>query len=163
MSEENNKTWYDANEECDSWHNAAETMDNYKEWINQPTLVGDTNITNPIIEHIDPCVHQGSEHTNSLKSTILTPNSGYQFLYSMLCNFFCFMLIFIFKAKVTTCKTIVYVIETLSKVVSSTPIAIYKWFNKPQIRHTKKHCKTSNGSVKFSHNLRASKKSCYKE
>ena len=47
----------------------------------------------------------------------------------------CFMLICTFKAKVATCKTIVYVIETLSEVVISTPIAIYKWFNKPQIQH----------------------------
>ena len=37
MSEENNKTWYNAKEECDSWHNTTETMDNYQEWINPPT------------------------------------------------------------------------------------------------------------------------------
>ena len=30
-SEENNKTWYNTNEEYDSWHNAIETMDNYQE------------------------------------------------------------------------------------------------------------------------------------
>ena len=101
------------------------------------------------------------EQTNSLKSTILTPNSGYHFLHSMLCKVIYFVLLCTFEAKVTTCKTIVYVIEILSKVVSSTPIAIYKWFNKPRIRHTKKHCKSSNGSGKFSHNLRASKKSCH--
>ena len=36
MSEEKNKTWYDANEEYDSWHDAMETMDNYQEWVDLP-------------------------------------------------------------------------------------------------------------------------------
>ena len=31
ISEENNKTWYNTNEEYDLWHNDAETMDNYQE------------------------------------------------------------------------------------------------------------------------------------
>ena len=56
-----------------------------------------------------------------------------------------------------------YVSDTLSKVVTSTPIAICNWINKPCIRYTKKHPKTSNGSGKFSHNLCANKKSCYNE
>ena len=157
MSEENNKIWYDTNEEYDLWHITAETMDNYQEWINPPTVVEDKNITNSIIEHIKPRIHQGDQHKSSLKSTISTPNSGYQFLHSMLYKVICFMLLCTFKAKVTTCKTIAFVIETLSNAVISTSIAIYKWFNKPRIRHTKKHCKTSNGSGEFSHNLRASK------
>ena len=93
----------------------------------------------------------------------MTDKSGYQFLISMLCKIICFMLFCIFQAKVTTCETIVCVIKILSKAVISTSIAIYKWFNKPRIPHTKKHCKTSNGSGKFSHNLRKSKKSCYNE
>ena len=71
------------------------------------------------------------------------------------------MLLCTFKASSTTCKTIVFVIETLFDVVISRPIAMYNWFIKPRIRHTKKHCKTSNGSGRFSHNFRASKKSCY--
>ena len=95
MLEENNKTWYDTNEEYDSWHNAIETMDNYQEWIDQP-------MTNPIIKHIDSCIHQGNDHTNSLKSTILTPNSGWQSLHSMLHKVICFMLLCILKAKFTT-------------------------------------------------------------
>ena len=57
------------------------------------------------------------------------------------------MLLYTFKAKVTTCKIIKYVRETLSKVIISTPIKIHKWFNKPRIRHTKKHYKTSNDFV----------------
>ena len=73
----NDEIWYAINEESDSWQNATETMDNYQEWINPPTVVGDTNITNRIIEHIDPCIHQGGEHTNSLKSTMLTSFSGW--------------------------------------------------------------------------------------
>ena len=119
------------------------------------------NITNLIIEHIDPHIHQGDEHLNSLKSTISTPNSDWKFLHSMLYKIICSMLLCTFKAKVTTCKTIEYVLETLSKAIISTPIAIHKWFNKSQIRCTKKHCKTSNGSEKFSHNLRARKQPCY--
>ena len=138
-------------------------MDNYQEWMNPPIVVGHMNITDPIIKHIDPRIHQDDEHTNSLKSTISTPNSGWHFLHSMLYKTICFMLLCTFKAKVTTCKTIKYVFETLSKVVISTPTAIYEWFNKPWVRHTKKHRKTSNGNGNFSHNLRASKKSCYNE
>ena len=91
----------------------------------------------------------------------MTDKSGYQFLHSMLCKIICFMLLCTFKAKVTTCKTIVYLIETLSEVAISTPIAMYKWFNKPWIQHTKKRHKTNNDSGKIYHNLRASKKSCY--
>ena len=108
-------------------------------------------------------IHQGNEHTNSLKLTFLTPNSGWQFLHSMLYKIICLMLLCTFKAKVTTCKTIKYVFKTLSEVVLSTPTTIHKWFNKPRIQHTKKHRKTSNNSGEFSHNLRASKKSCYNE
>ena len=33
MSEENNKTWYNTNDEYDSWHNAIETINNYQEWV----------------------------------------------------------------------------------------------------------------------------------
>ena len=75
MSIENDETWYDANEEYNLWHNAAETMHNYQEWTDPPTVVGDTDLTNPIIEHIDPHFHKGDELLNSLKSTILTPTS----------------------------------------------------------------------------------------
>ena len=49
MSAEYNKTWYNTNVEYDSWPNAAETMDNFQEWINPPTVVRDMNMTNPII------------------------------------------------------------------------------------------------------------------
>ena len=38
MSIENDKTWYDANEEYNSWHDATETMDNYQEWTDPPTF-----------------------------------------------------------------------------------------------------------------------------
>ena len=127
--------------------------------IDQPTHT----MTDPFIEHINACIRQGNEHTNSLKSTIPTPNSGWQFLHSMLYKIICFMLLCTFKATVITCKTIEYVLETLSEAIISTPIAIHKWFYKPRIRHTKKHCKTSNGSGKFSHNLCASKQPCYNE
>ena len=36
---------------------------------------------------------------------------------------------------------VVCAIKTLSKAVISTPIAIYKWFNKPWTQHTKKDLK----------------------
>ena len=156
MLEENNKTWYNTNEKYNSLHDAAETIDNYQEQINPPTVVGNTDITDPIIKHIEPCIHQGDQHTDSLKSTISTPDSGYQFLHSMLYKVIFFMLFCTFKARVTTCKTIVYVIDNFSDVVISTPITMYDQFNKPHIRH-----KTSNGSGEFFHNLCASKKSCY--
>ena len=110
MSEENNETWYDTNEEYDLWHNGIETMDNYQEWVDSP----------------------------------MTDKSGYQFLLSMLCNIICFMLLCTFQARVTTWETFVCVIKTFPEAVVSMPIAIYKWFNKPWIQHTKKHCKTSN-------------------
>ena len=161
MSGENNETWCNTNEEYDSWHNTAETMDNYQEWIIPPTVVGEMNMTDPFIEHINLHIHQDDQHPNSLTSTILTPNSGWEFLHSMLYKIICFMLLCTFKAKVITYKTIKYVLETLSEPIISTPIAIHKWFNIPWIQHTKKHCKTSNGSGKFSHNLCPNKQPCY--
>ena len=45
-------------------------------------------MTDPIIKHIDPHIHQDDEHTNNLKLTILTSNSGWQVLHSRLYNFF---------------------------------------------------------------------------
>ena len=99
MSGENNKTRYNTNEEYDSWHNAPDTMDNYQEWINPPTVVGAINMTDPIIEHIDPHIHQGDEHPNSLKLTIPTPNSGLEVLHSILYKIICFMLLCTFKEK----------------------------------------------------------------
>ena len=115
MSEEGNKTWYDTNEEYDSWHDAIETMGNYKKWVDPP----------------------------------MTDKLGRKFFISMLCKFICFILLCIFQAKITACETFVCAIRTLSKAVISTPISIYRWFNKPWTQHTKKHCKTSNGSGKF--------------
>ena len=163
MSGEHNEAWYDTYEEYNSWHDDVETMDNYQELIIPPTVVGEKNMTDPIIEHIDPHIHQADEHPNSLTSTIPVPNSGWEFLLSILYKIIYFMLLCTFKAKVITCNTIEYVLKTLSEVIISTPIAIHKWFNKPRIPHTKKHRKTSNGSGKFSHKLYASKKSCYNE
>ena len=49
ISKENNKTWYDTNEEYDSWHDAAGTIDNYQESIIMPTVVREMNIKDPII------------------------------------------------------------------------------------------------------------------
>ena len=89
--------------------------------------------------------------------------TGYQFIHSMFYKIIYFMILCIFKATAITSNIIVYVFDTLSKVVNSTPITICNWINKPCIRYTKKHCKTSNGSGKFSHNLRTSKKSGYNE
>ena len=102
MLEENVEIWYNTNEEYDSWHDATETMDNYQEWI-------DPTMTDPVIEHIDPRIHQGDDHTNSLKSTISTLNSGWQSLHSMLHKVIYFMLLCTFKTKVTTCEIIKYV------------------------------------------------------
>ena len=105
-------------------------MDNYQEWFDPPTVVGNRDRTNPIIEHIKPHNHENDQHTSNLKSNIST---GSQLLHSMLYKVIYFMLICIFKASVTTCKTVVYVIDTVSDVVISTPIAMYNWFDKPRI------------------------------
>ena len=48
MSIENDERWYDANEEYNLWHDAAEIMDNYQEWVDPPTVLGDTDKTEPI-------------------------------------------------------------------------------------------------------------------
>ena len=73
------------------------------------------------------------------------------------------MLFCTFEASAITSKTIVYVFETLSKVITSIPNLISNWINKPHMQYTKKQRKTSNGRGKFSQNLHASKKSCYNE
>ena len=114
MAIENDKTWYDANEEYDSWYNAAETMDNYQEWADPPTILGDTDKTDPINGHIKPHIHEGKHHTGSLKLNISPPNTGYQFLHSMFYKIIYFMLFCTFKASAITSKTIVYVFKTLS-------------------------------------------------
>ena len=57
MLEENDETRYNTNEEYSLWYDAAETLDNYQEWIDPPTVVGVTDITNPIIKHIKPHIH----------------------------------------------------------------------------------------------------------
>ena len=71
-----------------------------------------------------------------------------------------FILFCTFKASAIPSKTIVYIFEVLSEVVTYTPITISNLINKPRFRYTKKEGKTSNGSGKFSHNLRACKNSC---
>jgi len=57
MSIENDKTWYDANEEYGLWHDDAETIDNYQERVDPPTVLGDTDKIEPINEHIEPHTH----------------------------------------------------------------------------------------------------------
>ena len=73
------------------------------------------------------------------------------------------MLFCTFEANAIISKTIVYVFETLSEGITSTPNAISNWINKPRMQYTNKQHKTSNDSGKFSQNLCASKKSCYNE
>ena len=121
-------------------------MVNYQEWVDPPIVVGDTNKTDLIMEHIEPHNNENDQHTSNLKSNVST---GSQLVHSMLYKVIYFMLICILKTSVTTCKTVIYVIDTLSDVIISTPITLYNWFNKPRIRHFKKHLNTSNGSEKI--------------
>ena len=67
MSEENDETWYDTDEEYNLWHNAAETIDNYQEWADPLTVLGDMDQTDPVNKHIEPHIHEGEYHTGSLK------------------------------------------------------------------------------------------------
>ena len=124
MSIQDDKTWYDVSEEYDSWHDVKETMDNYQERVDLPTVLGDTDKTEPINEHIKPDFHDGEHHTGCLKSSILAFNIGYQFLHSMFYKIIYIMLFCRFKASAITSKTIVYVFETCSKIITSTPNTI---------------------------------------
>mmetsp|Transcript_11549 Transcript_11549/g.12947 ORF Transcript_11549/g.12947 Transcript_11549/m.12947 type:complete len:111 (-) Transcript_11549:36-368(-) len=83
MSIKDDKTWYDANEEYDSWHEVTETMNNYQEWGDPSIILEDTDKTEPIDEHIKPDFYDGKQHTGRLKPSILPFNSGYQFLLYM--------------------------------------------------------------------------------
>ena len=55
MSTKNNKIWYNANKEYDSWYKVVATMDNYQEWDDPPIILEETskkmsfqkNILNP--------------------------------------------------------------------------------------------------------------------
>ena len=67
MSTEDDETWYDNNEEYDSWHEVAETIDNYQEWVDPPTVFGDTDKIEPINEHIKSDFHDSKHHTGQLK------------------------------------------------------------------------------------------------
>ena len=94
MPIEDDKTWYDSNEESDLWHEAAETMDNYQEWVDPPTILGDTDKTQPINKHINTHPHNSEQHIERLKSNISASdcNTGCQFLCSMFYKFIYFML-----------------------------------------------------------------------
>ena len=55
MSTEDDETWYNANEEYDSWQEVPETMDNYQEWDDPPIILEDTSKNNESPkEHIEP-------------------------------------------------------------------------------------------------------------
>ena len=97
-------------------------MDNYQEWVDPPTVVGDTDRTDPIIKHIKPDNQKNDQHTSNLKLNI---SSGSQLLYSMLYKVIYFMLICAFKNIITTCKTIICVIDKLFGVAISAPITLY--------------------------------------
>ena len=54
ISTKDKEIWYNAHEECDSWHNVPETMDNYKKWEDPPFILEDTSINNESPkEHIE--------------------------------------------------------------------------------------------------------------
>ena len=54
MSTEDDKTWYNANEENDSWHEVLETMHNFQEWNDPPFILKDTSKNKSTEEHIEP-------------------------------------------------------------------------------------------------------------
>ena len=64
MSTKDDKIWYNANEECDSWHDVPETMDNYKEWDDPPIILKDTSIKHESSkEYIEPDFYIGKHQT----------------------------------------------------------------------------------------------------
>ena len=77
MSIKDDKTWYDASKEYDLWHEVTETMDNYQEWVDLPTVLRCMDKTEPINEHIQPDFHDSEHHTGCLKSNISAFNIGY--------------------------------------------------------------------------------------
>ena len=135
------KTWYDANEEYDSWYRVAETMNNYQEWGDPPIVLKDTDKTKPIDEHIKPDFYYGKHPTGQLKPSITPFNTGYQFLHYMFYKIIYLILFCAFEVSAITSKSIIYIFETLSKVITSTPNVISNWLNKPHMRYTKKQCK----------------------
>ena len=52
MQIEDGKTWYNASEKYDSWYEVAETMENNQEWVDPPTISGDTDKTEPRVRVI---------------------------------------------------------------------------------------------------------------
>ena len=64
MSTKDDKIWYNAHEECDSWHDVPETMDNYKEWDDPPIILKDTSNNNESQkEHMEPDFYIGECQT----------------------------------------------------------------------------------------------------
>ena len=141
ISVEDDKIWYDANEEYDSWHEVAENMNNYQEWGDPPTVLKDTDKSQPIDEHIESGFYDGKHHTGRLKPSISPFNTRYQFLYYMFYKIIYLILFCAFEVSAITSKSIIYIFETLSKVITSTPNVISNWLNKPHMRYTKKQCK----------------------
>ena len=49
------KIWYNTHEECDSWYDVLETMENYQEWDNPSNILEDTSPNyEPASDHIKP-------------------------------------------------------------------------------------------------------------
>ena len=56
--------WYNTHEECDSWHDVLETLDDYQEWNYPPTILEDTSHNNESPkEHIEPDFNIGDCQT----------------------------------------------------------------------------------------------------
>ena len=64
MSTKDDKIWYNANKEYDSWHKVAKTMDNYQEWNDSPIIFKNTNKNNESTEeHIELDFYIGERQT----------------------------------------------------------------------------------------------------
>ena len=64
MSHNDDKPWFDAHKDFDSWHNTSETIDNYNKWNKPPNICDVIDMNNKSTnEHIEPDLYIGNRQT----------------------------------------------------------------------------------------------------
>ena len=64
MTHDDDKSWFDAHKDFDSWCNTSETIDNYKEWYKLPNIHKDIGINNESTnKHIEPDLYISKSQT----------------------------------------------------------------------------------------------------
>ena len=60
MPHDDDKPWFDANENFDLWYDTSDTMHDYNKWVELPNIRDDIGVSNEFTnEHIKPDLYIG--------------------------------------------------------------------------------------------------------